>query len=779
MFYCCEQYAERLQEIIGGLDKNSNEFIAFNQAMAACKHLVSTVTANQQTSVRGDRTAHTDTVEVRVVVQREDRSAHIGFSIGSLDDGTLVVAQVYPNGPANGYLFRGDVLLAIDGVPTSSTTQQAVLNMLDTASTTVEVLVQRVQTQILQRKAEGARQFLARVERGGMHDDILEFGVEFATCVGGEQIVSKIEHGAAVTGSLQEGDIVVTINGTHVEHMPHDLMMDDLCSGASYEIVVERYIDALDHTETYIPMNLNLTRDELEFVQRPRLVERPVIHVSKDRRLTLYVQQSEGGATVGMHYTIDGTEPTALSHRFTQGREHNILPNRDLIIKAICHREGYPTSHVSIARISQHHSSIIAQINTDVRTELGNDSSIKVDLENGGLEMLSPIQFETKKHALRSHGGANPAMDQGNEDILAQVARALTAIDRVAREWGLPPAKFLVEGHTNSSNETHRTDIHQQQLSEDRADACEDELVARGVPKAMLEAKGFGGTRRKYEGTPEENTKNQRVTISLLNGDALLAAAASLGRDSAVSDDTCSGCSVCTNGPPIMISSPAATNTKGQLRVTSSAGLSQLSFSPSNERHGVKSSLGYKPLASVNTVRSPIIITQSYELAAFSPVMTQGGNSSDSTRRDSSNYYPTDAGGANYVMSPPSPPAFGIANASHSTPMQIATYEAGNTGTAPGVRTAHKVAETSTYYAQTGTSTQSVTYATGANVQTTTFPSSTTGGTRSITYTKTLTGETAGAIVYDDSSDESIDLDSRGSRPAAGFESDDSAEVDI
>ena len=79
-------------------------------------------------------------------------------------------------------------------------------------------------------------------------------------------------------------------------------------------------------------------------------------------------------------------------------------------------------------------------------------------------------------------------------------------LDRLAPCWR--GGRFEVEGHTDASG----TDAVNQPLSERRAAAVEDHLVARGIEAWALTPRGYGSSRPVADNaTPEGRAQNRRV----------------------------------------------------------------------------------------------------------------------------------------------------------------------------------------------------------------------------------------------------------------------------
>jgi outer membrane protein OmpA-like peptidoglycan-associated protein len=90
---------------------------------------------------------------------------------------------------------------------------------------------------------------------------------------------------------------------------------------------------------------------------------------------------------------------------------------------------------------------------------------------------------------------------------------AMTAIDRLAQLLSVYPERSVrIEGHTDSVGNA----AVNQELSERRAAAVRDALLARGVDAARVEAVGFGATHPVADnGTESGRQKNRRIDIVL------------------------------------------------------------------------------------------------------------------------------------------------------------------------------------------------------------------------------------------------------------------------
>lgn len=92
-----------------------------------------------------------------------------------------------------------------------------------------------------------------------------------------------------------------------------------------------------------------------------------------------------------------------------------------------------------------------------------------------------------------------------NREILSRIAGVLLV------SYGY---SLYVYGHTDDQGDPG----YNQQLSERRANAVTDYLVAAGLPREIIEAKGFGQSSPRMQGaSPEARKRNRRVEIGVVD----------------------------------------------------------------------------------------------------------------------------------------------------------------------------------------------------------------------------------------------------------------------
>lgn len=95
--------------------------------------------------------------------------------------------------------------------------------------------------------------------------------------------------------------------------------------------------------------------------------------------------------------------------------------------------------------------------------------------------------------------------------LTPQAREELKFFAEAVNDYRLAVAKFRVEGHTDA----HGGDAFNRELSDRRARAVTDLLVAYGVDPARIEAEGFGETRPLPGGDPYA-AENRRVETRLV-----------------------------------------------------------------------------------------------------------------------------------------------------------------------------------------------------------------------------------------------------------------------
>ncbi len=119
-------------------------------------------------------------------------------------------------------------------------------------------------------------------------------------------------------------------------------------------------------------------------------------------------------------------------------------------------------------------------------------ATVKQETRGMVITLSGNVLFETNKSKLF------PAA----EVKLSEVAKALTQQD--------PDSQIVVEGHADSQGD----DEHNMELSQARAEAVREYLVARGIAADRIVAKGYGETRPIADNkSPEGRANNRRVEI--------------------------------------------------------------------------------------------------------------------------------------------------------------------------------------------------------------------------------------------------------------------------
>ncbi|PJI91747.1 CshA-type fibril repeat protein [Yoonia maricola] len=121
-----------------------------------------------------------------------------------------------------------------------------------------------------------------------------------------------------------------------------------------------------------------------------------------------------------------------------------------------------------------------------------------------------PIRFANDKFFI----------DEANQRILDEIAHLLNQC---------VSANFIVAGHTDSDE----SDAYNLVLSQNRVDAVQDALVARGISADRLQAQGFGESRPiATNATEEGQALNRRVEFILVGGDDVATGTGRCGEDS-------------------------------------------------------------------------------------------------------------------------------------------------------------------------------------------------------------------------------------------------------
>ena len=149
-------------------------------------------------------------------------------------------------------------------------------------------------------------------------------------------------------------------------------------------------------------------------------------------------------------------------------------------IYIVYEKKGYPTASIQIVQQAAFKQTI-EKITSD---------KIVSDLTNSGKSILY-INFDVDKSTLTNEGA----------EVVAEIAEALKKDTTL---------KISVEGHTDNTGDS----THNKKLSAQRAEAVVTALVAKGITKDRLVAKGFGAENPLVANDSEQNkAKNRRVEL--------------------------------------------------------------------------------------------------------------------------------------------------------------------------------------------------------------------------------------------------------------------------
>jgi outer membrane protein OmpA-like peptidoglycan-associated protein len=105
----------------------------------------------------------------------------------------------------------------------------------------------------------------------------------------------------------------------------------------------------------------------------------------------------------------------------------------------------------------------------------------------------------------------NIGFEVGNETLTKE---SLPELDKIYESLKLSTKRIEISGHTNNVGEKEKL----QKLSEDRALAVYNYLLAKGLPKERMSYHGYGDTKPIVSNDTEEGKiKNRRVEIKIIN----------------------------------------------------------------------------------------------------------------------------------------------------------------------------------------------------------------------------------------------------------------------
>ncbi|MCO5726055.1 OmpA family protein [Robiginitalea marina] len=114
---------------------------------------------------------------------------------------------------------------------------------------------------------------------------------------------------------------------------------------------------------------------------------------------------------------------------------------------------------------------------------------------------------------------ASLAFQINSAEISESYKKDLNAAASVFKSY--EDTNILIEGHTDDTG----SDAYNMALSEKRAKAVRDYLIAQGVDGSRLTAKWYGETQPKYPNDEANRAKNRRVELAIYANDEMVDAA--------------------------------------------------------------------------------------------------------------------------------------------------------------------------------------------------------------------------------------------------------------
>lgn len=200
---------------------------------------------------------------------------------------------------------------------------------------------------------------------------------------------------------------------------------------------------------------------------------------------TQSVTLSSATPGAAIHYTTDGSEPTAASPVYGGP----ITVSGNTTIRALARAPGLPESAQSFGGYNVQQPPPPAPAPAPPPA-----APARVVVTTEKIELKEKVFFETGKASIKAD--SNPLLDE--------VAAVLMSHPEVK--------KVVVEGHTDNRGGA----ASNLKLSEGRARAVRDYLVGKGVEASRLDAKGFGQTKPVADNkTAKGREANRRVELTI------------------------------------------------------------------------------------------------------------------------------------------------------------------------------------------------------------------------------------------------------------------------
>ena len=204
---------------------------------------------------------------VEVEVHRTDASQSFGFGLGSSATGDKVVTKVSEGGVAVGKLATADLIMTINGIDAKQLSHEEAIAEMVSSNTLRLGVERRMGADGIQRRGsisteEPQQRMLKRRDSIGkvvnvpagvpqhvaveLHrtDASQSFGFGLGSSATGDKVVTKVSEGGVAVGKLATADLIMTINGIDAKELSHEEAINEMVSGYTLRLGVERRMGA-------------------------------------------------------------------------------------------------------------------------------------------------------------------------------------------------------------------------------------------------------------------------------------------------------------------------------------------------------------------------------------------------------------------------------------------------------------------------------------------------------------------------------------------------------
>eukprot|EP00040_Diaphanoeca_grandis_P016202 m.83505 g.83505 ORF g.83505 m.83505 type:complete len:2989 (-) comp25641_c0_seq1:234-9200(-) len=256
---------------------------------------------------------------VKVTLTKTEPTQSFGFGLGETQDGNHVISKIGDSSPATGKLMAQDVIVTVCGIPVNGMKHAEVVDIIKEAEMSLELELERIifPEQAATAAVPGGLRKLIQAPDGepvvvewevSRDTPRSSFGFGVGTAITGEKVVTHVNPDGPAAGIAFVADRFITVNGTFVDDLSHEQMLQCFTSELVCAVKVERNLE--DLAEITEMQSMAVAKRRVSISEIPHLTNRIKARRESVGRINLSsVEQPAESSAVSLNVRVERSGP--------------------------------------------------------------------------------------------------------------------------------------------------------------------------------------------------------------------------------------------------------------------------------------------------------------------------------------------------------------------------------------------------------------------------------------------------------------------------------------